>query len=289
LLVGCGGVDEGRPTAHRPSATAPVDPCAAAAERASAGWEYQSIVDFEPSDGKPTDVLQPECASTTPCAFYFNYDTLLSPADPPTTLCNAGPGVVSELNQGAGQPLAFPMPEPRCGASHYAYHQQGKNIAVCVNPATGRQGWGATLAITFNADRNNSGHALEAYDASGWDGVALWVRLGEQPSNRAMLVSAKDPFTADPPGSGSTAARYCQTADGKPDAQKCDPFGLAVLLEPEWRFVTVPFELMQQKGYGVPSPNGRLDPAQLLGLELGFSSGDWDIWVDDISLYRAPR
>jgi hypothetical protein len=288
LLPACGGADDGRPARPTQEAAAVVDACAAADERLAQGWEFQTIVDFEPPDGKPVDMLQPECAPTTPCSFYFNYDSLLSPVDPPTSICDLGPGVVTELNQPQGQPFAYVLPEARCGESHYAYHQQGKNIAVCVNPKTGRQGWGATLAITLNANPQNSGQALESYDASHWDGIALWVRLGEQPSNRAMLVSAKDPFTAQPPVS-SGMEPYCSSADGVADAKKCDPFGLAVLLEPEWRFVKVPFALMQQKGFGAPSPRGLLDASQLVALELGFSSGDWDLWIDDISLYREPR
>lgn len=273
---------------------AAVDACATADERLAQGWEFQTIVDFEPPDGKPTDMLQPECAPTTPCSFYFNYDTELSPVDPPTSSCDLGPGVVSEINGRmtgltGNQAVAFALPEPRCTESQYAYRLQGRNVAVCVSPTTGRQGWGATQAITFNPSTGDSGRALEPYDASGWDGISLWVRLGAGPSNRAMLVAAKDPFSGATPGAAAAPHPYCETADGVPDAQKCDSFGLAVLLEPEWRFVKVPFALMQQKGFGAPSPTGKLDAAQLDALELGFSAGDWDLWIDDISFYREPR
>jgi hypothetical protein len=288
LLPACGGSDDGRPARPTTEAAATFDACTAADERLAQGWEFQTLVDFEPPDDTQPSKLRPECAPETPCSFYFNYDTLLSPADPPTPTCDLGPGVTTELNQMVGPPFAYPLPEARCGASHYAYHQQGKNIAVCVSPKTGRQGWGATLALTLNANPKDSGQALDAYDASAWDGIALWVRLGDAPSNRGMILAAKDPFTARPPVS-SDMDPYCSTADGVPDAKKCDAFGLALLLEPEWRFVKVPFALMQQKGYGAPSPLGRLDPSQLVGLELGFSAGNWDLWLDDVSLYREPR
>lgn len=288
LLTACGGADEGRPTVPKPVAEATLDACADASRRVAQGWKLQTIVDFEPTDGTQPTELQPTCAPETPCGFYFNYDTLLSPLDPPTPTCDLGPGVKLELNQMAGPPFAYPLPEARCGSSRYAYHQLGRNIAVCTSPKTGRQGWGATLALTLNANPKDSGQALEPYDASGWDGIALWVRLGESASNRGFLVSAKDEFTSRPP-LNSTAQPYCSTADGVADAKKCDAFGLAVLLEPEWRFVLVPFAQMQQKGYGTPSPLGVLDPSQLVGFELGFSSGDWDVWLDDIAFYRAPR
>jgi len=288
MLPACGGTDEGRPARPAIEDATVTDACAAHAERIAQGWEFQPIVDFEPPAAMQPTKLRPDCAPETPCSFYFNYDTLLSPADPPTPTCDLGAGVTTQLNQMVGPPFAYPLPEARCGTSRYAYHQQGENIAVCVSPKTGRQGWGATLAITLNANPKDSGQALEAYDASAWDGVALWVRLGERPSNRGMILAANAPFTARPPVMSEMAA-YCSTADGVPDAKKCDAFGLALLLEPEWRFVKVPFALMQQKGYGAPSPLGKLDPAELVGLELGFSAGDWDVWIDDISLYREPR
>jgi hypothetical protein len=294
LLPACGGTDDGRPARPTVEAAAVVDACAAADERLAQGWEFRPIVDFEPLDGMPKRKLEAECAPSMPCSFYFNYDSALSPAlspaDPPSALCDLGAGVVTGLNQGMGPPFAYPLPEARCGRSQYAYHQQGQHIAVCVNPKTGRQGWGATLAITLDANPTNSGQALKPFDASSWDGVSLWVRLGDASSNHAMLVSAKDIYTGQVPFSlFKEMQAYCSTADGMPDAKKCDPFGLAVLLEPEWRFVTVPFARLQQKGFGVPSPLGEFDVSQLLGFELGFSAGDWDVWVDDIALYREPR
>ena len=290
VLPACGGTDEGRPARPTIETATVVDACAAADARVAAGWEFQTIVDFEPPDGKPTDSLQPECAPTTPCGFYLNWDTILSPVDPPSATCDLGPGVAAQVNLGRpGKPFAFPLPEARCGQSAYAYRLQGRNIAVCVNPTTGRQGWGATLAITFNANPNAGGQALESYDASSWDGISLWLRLGGGPSGRAMLVAAKDPFSGEPPGKAAATDPYCETADGMPDARKCDSFGLAVRLDPDWRFVKLPFALMQQKGFGVPSPTGKLDASQLDALELGFSAGDWDVWVDDISFYREPR
>lgn len=288
-LVGCGGADEGRPEKPSSAATATVDDaCESVSARLEAGLELQPILDFEPLDGMSPSKLFPECAPETPCSLYFIYDSLLSPTDPPTSTCDLGEGVALELNQKPGPPFAYPLPEPRCGESHYAYHQQAKNLSTCVSPTTGRQGWGATLNLTLNANPKDSGQALEPTDASEWDGLAFWVKLGEQPSNQGMLLAAVDPYTSRPPVSAKMDP-YCSVADGVPDAKKCDAFALAVLLEPQWRFVTVPFSLMQQKGFGAPSPLGALDASQLLGMSMQFSAGDWDVWVDDLSLYREAR
>jgi hypothetical protein len=287
LVAACGGADRGRPERPSDVSDAIVDACSEVSRRQQLGLEFQPIVDFEPPDDSQPSKLRPECEPETPCSFYFNYDTLLSPTDPPTPSCDLGEGVVTELNQMAGAPFAYALPEARCGESRYAYHQQGKNIAVCVNPKTGRQGWGATLNVTLNANPQDSGQALEPYDAGDWDGISFWVRLGQQASNRGLLAAAVDPYTSRPPVS-SSAEPYCSSADGVADAKKCDAFALAVLLEQDWRFVTVPFSLMQQKGFGVPSPLGRLDATQLLGMSFQFSAGDWDVWLDDVSLYREP-
>jgi hypothetical protein len=72
------------------------------------------------------------------------------------------------------------------------------------------------------------------------------------------------------------------------DAEKCDPFGLAVGLTSEWRFVKIPFAQVMQKGFGVPSAHGTLDTSELVGLQFALSAGDWDVWIDDVSFYREP-
>src|SRR5262249_11496376 len=89
--------------------------------------------------------------------------------------------------------------------------------------------------------------------------------------------------------------RPCQALDGTdlpfdgtlhacvPDSEKCDPFGAAVLLTDEWRMVKIPFGRMVQKGYGMPTPSGRLDSAHITGLQFGLGPGDWDFWLDDVA------
>ncbi len=279
LLAACGGADEGRPARPAPAVTQAVDECALGEQRLDDGWQFQSVVDFERPAGNQASKWQATCSEVT-CGFYFNYDSSLSPAH--GTPCAAELGVEVELEQPLGTPVILPAAEPRCGSSEGSYHLVAKNIATCVSPKTGRQGWGATLAITFNANKNDSAMADPPIDASDWDGIAFWARRGEEPSKAAFLASARDLYSS---GQGDN----CSVDAGAADANKCDPFGLAVLLEPQWRFVTVPFSLMQQKGFGVPSPLGALDTTQIVALELGFSSGDWDVWVDDLAFYREPR
>jgi hypothetical protein len=179
----------------------------------------------------------------------------------------------------------------RCGVSKSALHYVGTNIAVCINPSTKRQGWGATLQVTFNW--TSSGKASAPYDAHAWDGVSFWIRKGTGPTGTAVLAAVQDVFTAAPPAAptegGASYPSYCSVLPGAPDAEKCDAFGAAVLMTEEWRFVKLSFAHLQQKGFGVPAPSGRIDPSLLLGLQFSVPPGNWDLWLDDISFYREPK
>jgi len=300
LLGACGGADDGRPERPTGIAAEALDQCAAAERRIDDGWEFQSVLDFEPPDEMEPDALIPQCAPEAPCEFYFNYDKASSPRPEG---CNSSSMVLAKFEAvtapaSAGDRfIAQRLPEARCESSRYAFHLLGSDVATCVNPATGRQGWGATLAITLNATQNNVGLALSPYDASDFDGFSFWVRLGEGESGSGVLASAKDRYTGLPPDSLKADA-YCEVkeqivVDGEPintpDSLKCDGFGLAALAEAEWRFVKIPFASMRQKGFGAPSPLGTLEVSQMSAFEFGFGAGDWDVWLDDIAFYKEPR
>ena len=80
--------------------------------------------------------------------------------------------------------------------------------------------------------------------------------------------------------------------DGKPrcleatddKAQKCDRFGAEIELGAEWRFFEIPFAGMKQRGFGrkVTKP----DVKGILGVSIGFGTGSWDFWIDDVAFYR---
>jgi hypothetical protein len=81
-----------------------------------------------------------------------------------------------------------------------------------------------------------------------------------------------------------------------PDFCKCDGYWVGVGLTDEWHLITVPFARMNQKGYGVPSPLQHIDTAHITSLQFSFGSqaglarsGDWDLWIDDVSFYRRAR
>jgi hypothetical protein len=57
----------------------------------------------------------------------------------------------------------------------------------------------------------------------------------------------------------------------------------------QWRYVKLPFAQLQQKGFGVPAPTGRIDTSALLGVQFGLAAGSWDLWLDDLAFYREAK
>jgi hypothetical protein len=343
-FAGCGGTDHGRPQASVPATPldAGIDPDTSC--DAAAGLTLQTITDFEPPPGsnpalKPSAVCDTSIDATKSACMYFNYDTEQSPR-----LCSSSTPSLATCVQanGAPEPASFcmdsnitapgqsvivsPIPGGRCGTSNNAFHLAASNIAACYDPTTEKQGWGITLQITFNPSPQNSGLSQKVFDASTWDGIAMWVRRGSASSGSAVLVSIEDPYTANASGaSGFTHIPTCTDAATSPDAgancfiqcgvahcltsmadcaaqiepaipgmpptpdaQKCDPFSAGVGFTTDWRFVKVPFARTEQKGFGVPSAFGQLDTSALVGMQLVLTAGDWDVWIDDIAFYREP-
>ena len=190
-------------------------------------------------------------------------------------------------------PIAHELPgEGRCGVSTLALRYQAEGICQ----------W---ASISANLDTMN--------DATGWEGIALWVRqephpgVGE-PLGRGIRVSVRDLFTVEATASDAAycgAGRTTPVADqatcppsapcptlgdedvgvDHPEKLCCDPFGLSVALTDDWQLWTVPFTEMQQGGYGRIRPEG-LDISRLIRLELALGPGNYDFWLDDVAFYR---
>jgi hypothetical protein len=292
----CGGPDRGRPKAELATSSldAGVDTdteCTAAAD-----LTLLSITDFEPAPGsssglKPTAVCDPGINANGACSMYYNFDGEQSPhvctsATPSAASCVQADGtpepasfcLTTNIRAAGAMVDVTQIPGGRCGVSNYAFHLAATNIAACYDPTTLKQGWGVTYQIAFT------------FDASSWDGISLWVRRGSASSVSAILVNMQDEYT-----SGSACGMLAALEPAvpsmppPPDALKCDPFGLGVGLTDDWRFVKIPFAKAEQKGFGVPSPLGKLDAAGLTGVQFVLSPGDWDLWIDDLAIYREPQ
>jgi hypothetical protein len=207
----------------------------------------------------------------------------------------------------------------RCGTSHWGMHLVASDLGICMNQITGALAWGAGLSLTFFPDSN--GYPTDGFDASAWDGISFWVRRGTGPSLSVFYTVVKDPFTdratalpaalmpppprpecqkfiptfcdsgnvvyASPTGGGACSPTV-------PDYCKCDGFWVGIGMTDQWHFIMLPFADMNQKGYGVPSPLGRLDTSHITSLQFSFGSqaalgGSWDLWIDDVAFYRKAR
>jgi hypothetical protein len=282
----CGGTDEGRPDGTR-SSSEPVDQCELAR-----GFEFLPVVDFDPPPGEtPATVRVQRCAPTDHCYVNYNYDSANTPGMAvPEAMC---PDVqaFSEPDLNASFLLGRPAGD-RCGEPEYAVQIVASNLAVCTNEQ-GRQGWGGSLSFTYadSADRTLR------LDASEWDGISFWVKRRSAASRTALNFSAADGYTAgyeNIPNPFGGEPESCNASgdvvdmSGRPiaDTEKCDGFGVSVTLADDWTFVPVRFASMRQKGFGMPSPVGRLVTEELVRLQILVSAGDWDLWIDDIAYFR---
>jgi len=322
-FVGCGGEDQGRPAP--PAATAGTAGTAGTGAvdcDVTAPYELITVIDFEgpPANGaavpgKPPlqgtalscnrELLTgpggeggaggegggagaggaPNASNAPVCGFNFNHDQTVIPG---TGDCDRDPVAMGEptINLSTQSPwVGLEVPGGRCGEPTHAYHLEATNMGVCFSMTTGRRGWGSNFLIEFTGSTNPEGVEV---DASAWDGVAFWARLGEGPSNSTINFVVGDAETSGadyetPSPSGWPA---CVTADHPSDAVKCDPFGVVVTLTKDWAFYAIPFADLKQKGYGQPAPRGAIDPSRIWRFQITTSTGDWDFFVDDISFYR---
>ena len=286
----CSGTDEGRPSDER-AEHVPIDQC-----KLGDGLELTEIARFEPmGDRAVCDLMG--------CTFYFNLDRALTPPNPefpelgnPMPLpesdlepeCPPGAAASSNIPMAGGYVPVTPIPEARCGSSESGLQFWGRDIAVCIRPETGRLGWGAAIDVNLVPE----GRTL---DASEFDGVVFWAKRGTGPSKPTIVFSVADEFTSgrgalEDPATGKLVR--CDTSDPSttsmpvPDSEKCDAFGTAVTLVDDWTFLKVPFVMLRQKGFGLPSPLGMLDVSKLVRFQFLRSSGDWDVWVDNVAFYR---
>ncbi len=187
----------------------------------------------------------------------------------------------------------------RCGESTRALRYQAEGICQ----------W---ASISANLDMMN--------DATGWEGISLWVRQVPNPDvaepvGRGVRVGIRDLFTVESTGADE---KYCGSAatEENPEANRespaadrstcppsgpcptlsevgadhpeklcCDPFGVSVALTDDWYLWTIPFAEMEQGGYGRIRPEG-LQISRLVRLELALGPGNYDFWIDDVAFYR---
>jgi hypothetical protein len=294
VLPACGGEDLGRePVPVAPKPLEPTDYC-----REAAGYEFLNVLDFEGAGASNAvcDVSNPRNSAAT-CNWYAGSDGAhVCTDDPQTSLRPSG-----NMN--------FPgeaLPEDRCGAAGSGLHVVATRVAACIpsdETSNGKIGWGANFQVdslpigppdTGGAACGEPEEGVDPpgslfFDASCWDGISFWAKKNGPTGGSAITVTVSDAWTTSGRMDPETNMPYCETRDGVPDTRKCDSAGAAVSLTEEWTLYVLRWEDLKQKGFGVPSVLGRVDPGNIKGVTLLISPGDWDIWIDDVAFFRnAP-
>lgn len=117
-----------------------------------------------------------------------------------------------------------------------------------------------------------------ALDFSDWDGVLVWARKAPG-SYTNVRLRFSDVRTDEASCVCNPFTNQNDTADG------CDKFGAFISLDSDFHAFLVPFRDMQQGGWGLSSPG--LDTSELMSFGIEFGRGAWDMWIDDIALYRS--
>ncbi len=247
VAAGCGGKEGERPAAdYQTGGGAPAtDSCAA-----DDGLEFLMVTDFE------NGVAQRWWTSD-----------------------DGSPDSTFTPRPGKESPDANELAKPRCGESQYALRIQASGLVV----------YGAAFGQSFLVEYPTG------RDVSEWEGLSFWVKRNGDARGRSLFVAVNDRNTDSSARVSLRAAELqegIETVETVPDcddnslieSEKCDRFGAGVPLPDQWTFISIPFDRMKQRGFGIPAP--KVDVEALAGLNFSFEVGDWDFYLDDVAFYR---
>lgn len=147
-----------------------------------------------------------------------------------------------------------------------------------VSEAPGFAEWGYTLGAN-----TNGGAAADATTfADG--GLAFWIKGKGAVSEFSGLETGVTLFASVPDRyTDSDQNTFCnQQAENE---LQCDPFGRGVTARDRWQLVLLPFDEMQQRGFGMPSELDGPDLENLIRFQFNIGLGAWDVWIDQVSFY----
>jgi hypothetical protein len=188
--------------------------------------------------------------------------------------------------------------QPRCG-SRYAMHVVGGPFET----------WGGVFAAQFGSP----GLDLDTSDKAGgvkWEGLSFWARVA--PDSRSSLrIELADEHTDDKQKvydgelvsslTSDEMTEWCKNPtyvcngdSTRESTDGCDKFGANRAMTSDWEFFTFKFDTLRQSGWGQVAldENGRqvgLDINQLRSLTFLWTTGNWDVWIDDIAFYRRKQ
>ncbi len=175
--------------------------------------------------------------------------------------------------------------DKHCGPGSFAYHMV----------AEGQDIWGPQVGQKFRSPIEGTMPSVNLDNFAGeeWEGMGFWIKKGDdhpelEPTGTSLFVSLRDPNTIS---SGSDTAPPCNDASNF-DKLKCDPFGAGISFDTDWRYVMIPFDDMKQRGYGVHED--ALDRTKIeylyFSMDIGDgANGNWNVWIDDVVLYKQKN
>jgi hypothetical protein len=300
----CGGETTGpRP---EPVACRPINPVSDSADPGSGpvdcnaldGYELYPIDNFEPvaqtawyTNSDRTAMQEPVPDLTVPASFIPNggrcvgavgsaaAPTICTSASAPRGSCSEPANLESRravhvrsglLTNNGGQ-LGMDLPKRACG-SECRFTPGPPEVGPC--SLTGDNG------NLYNPGMGPS-RALEgcraATDFSEWDGILVWARVA--PGSASYLrVRAADGAVDD---KGCVCNPYTDQNDS---SSGCDKWGTYITIDTTFRAYLLPFDSMQQGGWGRKSK--ALDTSDLFSLGFEWGRGAWDLWIDDVAFYR---
>lgn len=174
-----------------------------------------------------------------------------------------GDWYVSNDGRGTQTPRAgaelLPSPiEPARDGSTHALHTSGGPFFT----------WGALVGASLSAE--------SAYDLTGYRGIRLWVRSGA-PTGGPVGPGAAKQVRLNLTTAATIAGGSCTVCN--------DHFGADIPLTAQWAQVDLPLASLKQAGFG--RPQIEQDWSAVVDLQLTFPANvSFDLWVDDIELYR---
>lgn len=141
------------------------------------------------------------------------------------------------------------------------------NLFAAHFAASGQKEWGAAWGSSLNW---TNGGIKCPFNASAFEGVSFRVK-----GKGKVRFYFGQPETIGADGNGSCKER-CYDVYGKP-----------LFLTEEWQEVSVPWEKLQQEGWGTQV---RFDPTRLIQIAFRVDPKDLpvDFWVDDIQFLKKP-
>jgi hypothetical protein len=168
-----------------------------------------------------------------------------------------------------------PLSPPR-GASHFAARTYGSGFT---NPTGANHvGW-AQMDVGFIGLADVMDGGLPLYDASHFQGVRFWARLGDPDAQSVVHLNFED-LQTDPRGGQCDADTTCYNR-----------FTANVYLTTEWTHQRVLFkDLEQARSWGKLFPD--IDIEHVFALSFVFTGSEkFDLWIDDLEFIQGdyPR